>query len=160
MFSTLSLSSSLSHSSQKYLPLVCDITNETSNWRFRKLMARFVATLSFTTRVRVCVCVCGGAFMNGLLTASGTPQLTTRTTCNNRQLGKLSALYSAPVVNKHLVPISLQLCQDAVSGVRKAAYMSVRYVALCNHPLTLYRHSPPFTPWPLRAGGVHVRWVR
>lgn len=68
-------------SREKYLPLVCDITNETSNWRFRKLMAR--------------------------------------------QLGKLSALYSAPVVNKHLVPISLQLCQDAVSGVRKAAYMSV-----------------------------------
>jgi len=68
-------------SREKYLPLICDVTNETSNWRFRKIMAR--------------------------------------------QLGSLSSLYSASLVNKHLVPISLQLCQDAVFGVRKAAYMSV-----------------------------------
>jgi serine/threonine-protein phosphatase 4 regulatory subunit 1 len=68
-------------SREKYLPVVCDITNETSNWRFRKLIAR--------------------------------------------QLGELSGLYDAKTVNKWLVPISLQVCQDAVAGVRRAAFRSV-----------------------------------
>jgi hypothetical protein len=110
------------------------------------------ACVRVRVRVRWCIDV--------LLTVSGTPQHTARTTCNNnnRQLGKLSALYSAPVVNKHLVPISLQLCQDAVSGVRKAAYMSVRY---CCPPLR--NPAPPCTDTRgrcARGGGHVIRWVR
>ena len=78
---------------EQYLSVISDVTNETSNWRFRKLMARYVLVCSY-------ICLC--------------PML-------YRQLGALSMLYGPEIVADRLVPISVQLCQDSVAGVRRVA---------------------------------------